>query len=124
MSTSAMPDESPVQLFLPDVAGSLLTALVVDDGREVLVHVTGEIDRASCGRLRDALEPHLGAGRRVVLELSGVTFTDSSLLPVLTHAHARLADGGATLIVRNPSRAAHRVLSATGMTKLLAIEVG
>jgi anti-anti-sigma factor len=97
---------------------------VIEDGLEVVAFVSGEADMATCGRLRDAIEPHLGPGQRVVLDLSGVTFMDSSCLGVLEHARTTLTTDGGSLILRNPSRAARRLLSVAGVTKLFAIEIG
>ncbi len=105
-------------------ADQALAVVVTDDGRQVVAHVTGDIDMATCGRLRDAIEPHLGPGQRVVLELSGVTFMDSSCLSVLEQARTRLTEDGGSLVLRNPSNATHRLLSVAGMAKLFAIEIG
>ena len=88
-----------------------------------MAFASGEIDMLTCGRLRDAIEPHLGPGQRVVLDLSGVTFMDSSCLRVLEHARTTLTADGGSLILRNPSTAAHRLLSLSGMAALFAIEM-
>jgi anti-anti-sigma factor len=101
-----------------------LAGTVVGDGREVVAYVTGDIDVATCGRLRDAIEPHLGPHQHVTLDLSGVTFMDSSCLGVLEHARTKLTEDGGSLVLRNPSRAAHLLLSAAGMTLLFAIQIG
>ncbi len=102
----------------------LVVAVVEEGGRAVVAHLTGEIDLATCGRLRDAIEPHLGSRQRVTLDLSAVTFMDSSCLSILQHARTRLTDDGGSLILRNPSRAARRILSVSGLTNLLAIQIG
>lgn len=101
-----------------------LAVRVVDDGREIVAHVTGDIDMATCARLRDAIEPHLGLGQRMVLDLSEVTFMDSSCLGVLEHARTTLTSDGGSLILRNPSRATTRLLSLAGMNALFDIETG
>ena len=120
-----MTDETAVARFLPDAADAVHLAVVVDDdGPEVVAHVSGEIDMATCGRLRDAIEGHLGPGQHLVLDLSGVTFMDSSCLGVLEDAATKLTADGGSLILRNPSRAAHRLLSVAGMTRLFAIQIG
>jgi anti-anti-sigma factor len=111
--------------LLPDAADALpLAVVVIQDGRQVIAHVTGEIDMATCGRLRDAIEPYLGPAQRVVLDLSGVTFMDSSCLSVLLHARTTLTADGGSLVLRNPSRAAHRLLSVSGMEKAFQLEIG
>lgn len=88
------------------------------DGATV-IHVHGEIDMTTCERLRDALEPHLGPKQSIVLDLSGVRFMDSSCLTVLVQARGALTADGGSLILRNPSALARRILSATGIELLL-----
>jgi anti-sigma B factor antagonist len=88
------------------------------DGATV-IHVRGEIDVATCERLRDAIEPHLGPKQTIVLDLSGVQFLDSSCLHVLERARGTLTEGGGSLILRNPSEAARRLLTAAGAERLL-----
>ncbi len=88
------------------------------DGRVVL-HVVGEIDIATCERLRDAIEPHLGPQQTMVLDLSAVEFMDSSCLHVLEHAQSALTADGGSLFLRNPSQAAQRLLTAAGAQHLL-----
>lgn len=125
MTNVPVTDRAAAARLLPDATDPLhLAVTVVDHGSEVVAHVTGEIDLATCERLRDAIEPHLGPGQRVVLELSGVTFMDSSCLGVLEQARTRLTEDGGSLILRNPSRVAHRLISVAGLAKLFAIEIG
>ena len=99
------------------------TVVVAEESGQTVAHVTGEIDIATCERLRDAIEPHLGRGQRVVLDLSGVRFMDSSCLKVLLRAHTTLTGDGGSLILRNPSEMAKRLLSLSGLAELFDIEV-
>jgi anti-anti-sigma factor len=125
MSNVPVDDRSEAPRLLPDSEDRLhLAVTVTDHGSQVVAHVTGEIDMATCGRLRDAIEPHLGSAQRVVLDLSGVVFMDSTCLDVLEHARTRLSADGGSLILRNPSRVARRLLSVAGLTELFAIEIG
>ncbi len=86
--------------------------------------VMGEIDLASCERLRAAIEPHLGPNQRVVLDLSGVRFMDSTCMNVFLTARTKLSADGGSLILRNPSTAAHALLSAAGLASLFDIQIG
>jgi anti-anti-sigma factor len=88
------------------------------DGATV-IYVRGEIDMTTCERLRDAIEPHLGPQQTIVLDLSGVQFTDSSLLHILEQARSTLTADGGSLTVRNPSQAARVLLTAGRATELL-----
>jgi anti-anti-sigma factor len=123
MSTAPQPEPQPTEgAGLADPLG--LHVEVVDEGWQVMAHVTGEIDIATCSRLRDAIEPHLGPRQRVVLDLSGVTFMDTSSLRVLEHARTRLTADGGSLVLRNPSSAAHRLLSMAQVASLFTTELG
>jgi anti-sigma B factor antagonist len=84
-----------------------------------LIHVRGEIDMETAERLRDAIEPHLGPDQRIVLDFSSVDFMDSSCLKVLVQARGSLTADGGSLVLRNPSAMARRVLGATGLQDLL-----
>ncbi len=94
------------------------TAVSRDDGRTV-IRIRGEIDMATCERLRDAIEPFMAPEQSIVLELSEVRFMDSSMLNVLVQARGRLTADGGSLVLRNPSQAARRLLSVAGLQDLL-----
>jgi len=70
---------------------------VRSDGVPV-VRVTGEIDVATAPALREHLTTHESAGAPVVVvDLTDVTFVDSTALGVLVGAYRRLGDAGSTL---------------------------
>lgn len=100
-------------------AASFSTKVVRDDGATV-IYVQGEIDLATAGRLRDAIEPHMGPDQTIVLDLSGVEFMDSSCLKVLVQARGRLTRDGGSLILRNPSPLAHRLLTLADVEFILS----
>ena len=83
------------------------------------IHVRGEIDMTTAERLRDAIEPLMGPKQTIILDFSEVEFMDSSCLNVLVQARGRLTENGGSLILRNPSTAARRLLTVTGATDLL-----
>ena len=102
-----------------------LSTHVAREGDKIVIHVRGQIDMATCERLRDAIEPHLGPAQTIVLDLSEVAFMDSSSLHVLVQARGRLTADGGSLILRNPSHAARRLLDvacAEGLIEADAIE--
>ena len=84
-----------------------------------VIHVAGEIDLATAGRLRDVIEPHMGPKQKIILDLSQVEFMDSAALHVLVQARGQLTENGGSLILRNPSRGAHRLLTVAGANDLL-----
>jgi anti-sigma B factor antagonist len=90
----------------------------VDGATVIFVH--GEIDMATAERLHDAVEPYMGPNQAIVLDLSGVAFMDSACIKVLVQARGRLTDDGGSLILRNPSRVARRLLTVAGVEFSLA----
>jgi anti-sigma B factor antagonist len=103
------------------MAGNFSTE-VAQTGDTTVIYVRGEIDIATCERLRDAIEPHLGPRQSVILDLARVEFIDSSGLHVLEQARGALTADGGSLVLRNPSEAAHRLLTVTQTEELLEAE--
>jgi anti-sigma B factor antagonist len=56
------------------------------EGEATVVHAGGDLDVYTAPRLKEALEQTLIGGRRLVLDLSGVQFIDSTALGVLVSA--------------------------------------
>jgi anti-anti-sigma factor len=102
-----------------EAAAPTFSTIVERLDNEIVISVAGEIDMVTCGDLRDAIEPHLGPRQMIVLDLSAVTFMDSSCLGVLVKANGHLTSDGGSLALRNPSTAARRLLSAANVEHLL-----
>jgi anti-sigma B factor antagonist len=91
------------------------------DGHRTLV-VSGEVDLATAPRFLDQLiavaaEAHSPA----LVDLSAVTFLDSSGLTALVDARRSFEDTDVSLVLVNPSPACRRVLEITGIDKLFEI---
>jgi anti-sigma B factor antagonist len=87
--------------------------------------LAGEIDLASIDALEAAItatEQDAAAGGDVVLDMSGVTFLDSSGLRVLVTANDRLASAGSRLVIRRPSASVLRVLEITGLLSTIVVD--
>jgi anti-anti-sigma factor len=84
------------------------------------VRVTGEIDLATAPELRQRLNSLIAAGPGDVdVDLSNVTFLDSSGLAVLLTAHQGLHDKHHRLKVRNPSKPVQRVFESSGVVDMM-----
>ena len=91
-------------------------------GSCAVVRVEGEIDLDSAGELSEAaLAAMQEIGPRVVLDLSGVTFMDSTGLKVLLAVHKRAELAGGRLVLAAPTRSVNRVVSITGFDRTLAV---
>ena len=97
---------------------SFSTKVVKSEGATT-IYVQGEIDMVTAGRLRDAIEPHMGPKQTIILDFAGVEFMDSQCLAVLVQARGTLTADGGSLLLRNPSQVAHRLLTLTGIEFIL-----
>ncbi|MDD6160485.1 MAG: STAS domain-containing protein [Oscillospiraceae bacterium] len=90
----------------------------------VTMLLSGEIDhhgaRVMMGELEEAIAALLP--RRLTLDLSGVTFMDSSGIAVLLRAQKRMRALGGTVQVTAVPPQPRRVLDAAGMGRLIPIK--
>ena len=87
-----------------------------------MVTIAGEVDLYTAPEFHDVLLQGIDEGaRQVVVDLSAVTFIDSTALGVLVHSAKRLGpDGGALHIVCGPG-GVRRILEITGLAGVFAI---
>ncbi len=79
----------------------------------------GELDLETIGELRPAVEEAIDRGAHtIVFDLAEVPFLDSSALALFTYAAQHVKQ----IILRNPSDIVRRVVTATGLSSLLAFE--
>ena len=96
-----------------------LTVTVTETDSQVEIHVHGEVDMAGLEELRNSIEPHLGPRQTIVMDLSQVTFADSTLLKVLVVARGELAAAGGSLLLRYPSEQTRRLLTVGELESLI-----
>ncbi len=88
------------------------------------VVLSGEIDhhgaREMMSQLTDAIAERLPA--KLVLDMSGVTFMDSSGIAVLLRARRQMEHTGGTLRVTAIPAQARRVLDAAGIGRLISLD--
>jgi len=85
--------------------------------------LTGELDFESAPEFRSRLDClDLRAGERLVLDLSGLEFCDSSGLSAFIAAQHRATDRGATLAVVNVPPAIRRLFRVTGLDQFFHVE--
>jgi anti-sigma B factor antagonist len=91
------------------------------DPQTAVIAVDGELDLSTAPRLKWPLLDSMKAGRtRLLLDLSGVTFIDSTALSVLVAAHRKLPAGARmALVCTNPN--VLRIFSVAGIEDSFAI---
>jgi anti-sigma B factor antagonist len=95
----------------------------VDGDDEVVVSVAGEVDFSTAPRLSEVLAAALDGDRKVIIDLTAMSFIDSQGIWVLVEAYKANPTGHADrLVIRSPRPQARKVLEITGIDKLLKIE--
>lgn len=97
--TSGEPSEGPMESIL----------LQVEPTAHGLRFV-GEVDASTVGLMTTALDSAVESGGDVDVDLSGLSFIDIAGVTALVQVAARLGERR-TLVVRNPPRTMHRILS-------------
>ena len=94
---------------------------VSDSGDAVVVALVGELDLYNAPALRQALlEAAARAPRRLVVDLSEVTFVDSTALGALVEARSKLRDGDGLALAR-PGLETRRALAISGLDRHLTV---
>ena len=98
----------------------LSVEVVEDDGEPRQILIKGELDLSTAGLLERALEDAGDAD--VVIDLSGLSFIDSSGIRTLVLLHTRVRKQGHRLILRNCSRVCARTFEVAGLSGELDFE--
>ena len=92
--------------------------------RNLLLELSGELDhhgaRTALRELEEALDAALP--RKLVLDLSGITFMDSSGIALILRAQQKMQLLDGSLLVRGVPPQARRVLDAAGISRFVTIK--
>jgi anti-sigma B factor antagonist len=92
------------------------------EGDAGAVRVSGEVDMYTAPQLKQCLLELIdGGARRIVVDLSAVTFIDSTALGVLIGGVRRVHAAGGAMALVVTGRPVHRVLSITGLDRVFSI---
>lgn len=95
---------------------------VRSEGDWRVLDVRGEVDLYTSPQLRDAIGREVGEGTtRVLVDLSGVTFMDSSGLGVLVGSLKRSRERGGELALVCTEGSVLKVLTITGLDRVFPI---
>ena len=97
-----------------------------DDGRCLTLRLLGELDHAAAQEvmpgIEDAVEEYLP--RRCVLDLSGLSFMDSSGIGMLLTSYKTMRFMGGTILVIHAGERMRRILTLSGLDKFIDIYQG
>ena len=96
---------------------------ITRDGGVITTYVSGEIDHhnAKSARRRIDRELETSSPEELILDLSAVSFMDSSGLGLILGRYTKARDLGVEFSVRNPTEATMKILSLAGGERLITI---
>lgn len=94
------------------------------EAQTVTLRIAGDIDLASVSALTEFAEAELGRAdcTAVVLDISGVSFIDSTGLSALLRVHSRGEELNKPVRLRDPSESVRYLMLITGTTEFFTIE--
>jgi anti-sigma B factor antagonist len=91
-------------------------------GDHTVLSVTGEIDLYTAPTLQSELTSAFGRGQvRLIIDMSGVDFCDSTGINVLLAAHRQAREHGGDLQLASPGSATRKVLQVTGLESVFTV---
>ena len=110
-------------MALPDAPAQVNSWIELSErGATLVLRIGGELDAAT----RTAMEPTVAAAiasaGSVLLDLSELTFCDSSGIAMFIDVHKQALANGTGLAIRRPHPAVRRVIEITGLNALIPIE--
>ena len=94
---------------------------VREERGSVVVAFTGEVDLEHSPRAREILLEQVGRKRRVLVDLSGVDYIDSSGIASLVEAFQKAKKAGTGFALAAPNAAALRVLELARLDRVFKI---
>jgi anti-sigma B factor antagonist len=97
---------------------SAITVTTSAEGGAPVVSLSGELDLTNAGRVKSAIGDVIAAGAgRLVVELSGLEFMDSSGLALLASFARKVPE----VELRDPSPIVRRLIDLTGLAGILNV---
>ena len=90
-------------------------------GETLTVYLTGELDHHSASGIREELDRLIrdSRARKLVLDLSSLTFMDSSGIGVVIGRYNQMARRGGSLAVKKPSSQISRIFDLSGVYQIV-----
>ncbi|MCI8678201.1 MAG: anti-sigma factor antagonist [Lawsonibacter sp.] len=95
-----------------------------EDKRHLMAQVAGELDHHGARSVMEELDRRIDQARprELTLDLSGLTFTDSSGIAVLLRTYRRMAQSQGSMRVVNTPAQAGKVFKAAGLERIIRFE--
>lgn len=101
-----------------------MSVICTQENRTLTAALSGELDHHAAKTIMSQLELQVDAARprALVLDLSQLTFTDSSGIAVLLRAWRHMSQLGGSMKVIHTPRQADKVFRAAGLQRLIPFE--
>ena len=88
--------------------------------------VGGDVDHHMCASVREDIDRAFFkyAPKKLILDLTGMKFMDSSGLGLIMGRHTLMSSLGGTLTVRRPNERVVRIFKLAGLERIVTIEEG
>ncbi|GAA5198852.1 hypothetical protein GCM10023322_73140 [Rugosimonospora acidiphila] len=86
-----------------------------------LFRLTGYLDLSTVDLLKTTVGPACGGGQEVVLDLSGLSFCDSTGVGALVWLYRRAAAGQGRLVAYAPRKTVREVLRISGVDRIIPV---
>ena len=101
-----------------------MSVVCTQENRVLTARISGELDHHAARQVMQQLEAHIDAALpgELTVDLSALTFTDSSGIAVLLRAHKNMGRlGGGMRVIHTPPQA-EKVFRAAGLQRLITFE--
>ena len=97
------------------------TANITSEGDVTVLKLVGEFDLGGLSTFNEALAAVDPSAAQVVIDLSELTFVDSTGLGCFARSHNELEARGAKLVLRAPSKAVRRIIDVLDLGQSVEI---
>ncbi len=93
---------------------------------QLVVYLSGELDHHSARTVMDAIDGLVDKylPRDLILDMSGVSFMDSSGIALILRTQRRQKETGGRACVENPASQPMRVIDASGIDRIVPVKGG
>lgn len=96
---------------------------VKQENQVLTVYLNGELDHHTTSEIKDTIDLNIlkAPVKKLVLDMSGVTFMDSSGIGLIVGRYNRIRSFGGSMTIRNPNPTLLKILKMSGIDKLMKI---
>jgi anti-sigma B factor antagonist len=94
---------------------------VSEQGATLILRIGGELDAASCKVIEPTISTAIATAGSVIIDLSELTFCDSSGVGLFIATHTKAESDGTTLAIRNVRPPVRRIFEITNLDAVIEL---